>query len=165
LHAAVIEHIDERLDGDIGTARELTTTDHGHGRQEQRTYLRLPAPEGLPGKAEWEGLKSVGVVTSRRKENEEESVEVRSYLSSLPVDLDLFARAARGHWSVEIPQPEDPRSDDLCAVGRASYHRRGRPVGVGRVERPSPSGPRRHPMLSSESTCVPPRPRLLRRAH
>ena len=101
LHAAVIEHIDEQLDGDIGTAQELTTTDRGHGREEQRTYLQLPAPEDLPGKAEWKGLKSVGVVTSRRKEGEEESIEVRYYLSSLPVDLDVFARAVRGHWSVE----------------------------------------------------------------
>ena len=55
LHAAVIEHIDERLDGDIGTAQELTTTDRGHGREEERTYLQLPAPEGLPGKAGVEG--------------------------------------------------------------------------------------------------------------
>jgi predicted transposase YbfD/YdcC len=101
LHAAVIEHIDERLDGDIGTAQELTTTDRGHGREEERTYLQLPAPDGLPGKAEWKGLKSVGVVTSRRKEGQEESIEVRYYLSSLPVDLKLFARAVRGHWSVE----------------------------------------------------------------
>ena len=101
LHTAVIEHIDERLDGDIGTAQELTTTDRGHGREEARTYLQLPAPEGLPGKAEWKGLKSVGVVTSRRKEGEEESIEVRYYLSILPVDLKLFARAVRGYWSVE----------------------------------------------------------------
>src|SRR3954451_11015306 len=64
LHAAVIEHIDERLDGDIGTAQELTTTDHGHGREDQRTYLQIPAPAGLPGQAEWKALKSVGVVTS-----------------------------------------------------------------------------------------------------
>jgi predicted transposase YbfD/YdcC len=101
LHAAVIEHIDERLDGDVGTAQELTTIDRGHGREEQRTYLQLPAPEGLPGKAQWKGLKSVGVVTSLRKEGEVESIEVRYYLSSLPVDLKLFARSVRGHWSVE----------------------------------------------------------------
>src|SRR3954467_1443975 len=62
LHRAVIGHIDERLDGDIGTAQELTTTDHGHGREGQRAYLQPPAAEGLPGKAEWEGLESVGVV-------------------------------------------------------------------------------------------------------
>jgi predicted transposase YbfD/YdcC len=101
LHRAVIGHIDERLEGDLAGAEELTTTDRGHGREEERTYLQLPAPEGLPGKAEWKGLKSVGVVTSRRKEGEEERIEVRYYISSLPVDLDLFARAVRGHWSVE----------------------------------------------------------------
>jgi predicted transposase YbfD/YdcC len=101
LHAAVIEHIDEQLDGEIGMAQELTTTDRGHGREEQRTYLQLPAPESLPGRAEWKGLNSVGVVTSRRKEGEKQSIEVRYYLSSLPVDLKLFARAVRGHWSVE----------------------------------------------------------------
>src|SRR5262249_10633457 len=82
-------------------AQERTTAERGHGREEERTYLHLPAPEGLPGKAEWKGLKSVGVVTSLRKEGEKESIEVRYYLSSLPVDVDPFARAVRGHWSVE----------------------------------------------------------------
>jgi predicted transposase YbfD/YdcC len=101
LHRAVIAHIDERLEGELEGAEELTTTDRGHGRAEERIYLQLPAPEGLPGKAEWERLKSVGVVTSLRKEGETESIEVRHYLSSLPVDVKLFARAVRGHWSVE----------------------------------------------------------------
>ena len=55
LHRAVIEHIDERLEGDLEGAEELTTTDRGHGREEERTYLQLPAPEGLPGKARVEG--------------------------------------------------------------------------------------------------------------
>jgi len=101
LHTAVIEHIDEQLEGDLEEAQELTTTDRGHGREEERIYLHLPAPEGLPGQAEWKGLKSVGVVTSLRKGGEKESIEVRYYLSSLPVDVNLFARAVRGHWSVE----------------------------------------------------------------
>jgi predicted transposase YbfD/YdcC len=101
LHEAVIAHIDERLEGDLEGAQELTTTDHGHGRQEERTYLQLPAPEGLPGKSQWKGLKSVAVVTSRRLKGDRESIEIRYYLSSLPVDVKLFARAVRGHWSVE----------------------------------------------------------------
>ncbi len=66
LHRAVIEHIDERLEGDLKGAEELTTTDRGHGREEERTYLQLPVPKDLPGRGEWKGLKSVGVVTSRR---------------------------------------------------------------------------------------------------
>src|SRR6516162_4070904 len=101
LHRAVIEHIDERLEGDLEGAEELTTTDRGHGREEERIYLQLPAPEGLPGEAEWDGLKSVGVVTSRRVEGDREGIEIRYYLCSLPVDAKLFARAVRGHWSVE----------------------------------------------------------------
>ena len=82
-------------------AEELTTTDRGHGREEERTYLHLPAPEGLPGRSQWEGLESVGVVTSRRAKGDQESIEIRYYLCSLPVDAKLFARAVRGHWSVE----------------------------------------------------------------
>jgi predicted transposase YbfD/YdcC len=101
LHTAVIEHIDERLEGDLEGAQELTTADRGHGREETRVYLQLPVPEGLPGKSQWKGLRSLGVVTSLRKEGEKEGIEVRYYLSSLPVDVSLFARAVRGHWSVE----------------------------------------------------------------
>jgi predicted transposase YbfD/YdcC len=101
LHRAVIEFIAEQLDGDLEGAEELTTTDRGHGREEHRTYLQLPVPEDLPGRGEWKRLRTIGVVTSRRVKGGEESVEVRYYLSSLPVDAELFARAVRGHWSVE----------------------------------------------------------------
>lgn len=101
LRTAVIKHIDEQLEGELEEAQELTTTECGHGREEERTYLQLPIPEALPGKADWKGLKSVGVVTSLRRKGEQESIEVRYYLSSLPVDVGLFARAVRGHWSVE----------------------------------------------------------------
>jgi predicted transposase YbfD/YdcC len=101
VHRAVIEHIDERLEGDLEGAEELTTTDRGHGREEERTYLQLPAPASLPGRGEWKGLKSIGVVTSRRSKGDQEAIEIRYYLCSLPVDVELFARAVRGHWSVE----------------------------------------------------------------
>jgi predicted transposase YbfD/YdcC len=101
LHRAVIAHVDERLEGDLEGAEELTTTDRGHGREEERIHLQMPAPEGLPGKSQWKALKSVGVVTSRRMKGDQESIEIRYYLSSLPVDVKLFARAVRGHWSVE----------------------------------------------------------------
>lgn len=101
LQRAVIKHIDEQLEGDLKGAEELTTTDHGHGRQEQRTYLQLPVPADLPGRGEWKSLKSVGLVTSERVRGGRESIEIRYYLSSLSVDVEQFARAVRGHWSVE----------------------------------------------------------------
>ncbi len=101
LHRAVIEHFDEPLEGDLPATCELVTTGRGHGREEVRTYLQLSAPESLPGSGEWKGLKSVGLVTSRCLRDGKESIEVRYYLSSLAVDVDLFARAVRGHWAVE----------------------------------------------------------------
>ncbi len=65
LHQAVIDHINEKLDGDLDDACEHVTFEKGHGREEMRTYLQLPAPETLPGFTLWKGLKSIGIVTSR----------------------------------------------------------------------------------------------------
>jgi hypothetical protein len=39
----------------------------------------------------------------------------------------------RGHWEVEIPRSDDPRSDNLCVAGRAGYDRRGGPACAGLV--------------------------------
>ena len=64
LHQAVIDHVGERLEGDDVGIVELVVREQGHGREEERTYLQLPVPEDLPGKSQWKGLKSIGVVTS-----------------------------------------------------------------------------------------------------
>ncbi len=101
LQRAVLEHSDERLEGDLEGAEEPTTTDGGQVRQEERIYLQLPPPREPAWPGGQKGLKSIGVVTSRRVESEKESVEIRYYLCSLPVGVKLFARAVRGHWSVE----------------------------------------------------------------
>ena len=101
LHQAVIEAIDEQLEGDLAKAQEIVTTETGHGREERRTYLHLPAPEGLPGFPRWKGLKSIGLVTSCCVRDGQETIEVRYYISSLDVDVKQFARAVRGHWSIE----------------------------------------------------------------
>ena len=52
LHQAIIEHIDEQLEGDLAGAREHVTTEKGHGREEMRTYLQLPAPKSLTTRQE-----------------------------------------------------------------------------------------------------------------
>ncbi|MBV8432178.1 MAG: ISAs1 family transposase, partial [Solirubrobacterales bacterium] len=125
LHQAVIAYIDEQLEGDLADAQEHVTTEKAHGREETRTYLPLPAPEQLPGFLQWKGLKSIGLATSHCFREGKETVEVRYYLSSLEVDAQQFARAIRGHWRIEIPQPDCPRSDNLCVAGQAGYHHRG----------------------------------------
>jgi predicted transposase YbfD/YdcC len=101
LHQAVIDYIDEQLEGDLADAQEHVTKEKGHGRQEERTYLQLPAPAELPGFMAWKGLKSIGVSTSSCVRKGKEIVEVRYYISSLSVDAKRFARAVRGHWSIE----------------------------------------------------------------
>ena len=101
LHQAVIDYIDEQLEGDLSKAREHVTIEKGHGREETRTYLQLPAPKSLPGFTLWKGLKTIGVVTSRCLRDGKETIEVRYYISSLAMGVKRFARAVRGHWGIE----------------------------------------------------------------
>jgi len=101
LHQAVIEHIDEQLEGDRAQAHEQVTIEKGHGREERRTYLQLPAPESLPGFEQWKGLRSIGVATSCCLREGKETVEVRYYISSLAVSVKRFAHAVRSHWGIE----------------------------------------------------------------
>ena len=101
LHQAVIDHIHEQLEGELEGAQEQVTTEKGHGRQETRTYLQIPAPEGLPGFGLWKALKTIAVVTSLCVRDGKQSVEVRYYISSLTMDVKRLARAVRGHWGIE----------------------------------------------------------------
>jgi predicted transposase YbfD/YdcC len=101
LHQAVIDYIDKQLDGDLKQAREHVTVEKGHGREETRTYLQLPAPKSLPGFTLWKGLKTVAIVTLRCVRDGKETVEVRYYISSLPMNVRRLARAVRSHWGIE----------------------------------------------------------------
>jgi predicted transposase YbfD/YdcC len=101
LQQAVIASIDEQLEGDLTDAQEHVTTETKHGREETRTYLQLPAPEDLPGFLRWKGLKSIGLATSHCLRDGKETIDVRYYISSLEVEVKEFARAVRGHWSIE----------------------------------------------------------------
>jgi predicted transposase YbfD/YdcC len=101
LHQAVIDYIDEQLEGDLEAAREHVTIEKGHGREETRTYLQLPAPKSLKGFTLWKGLTTIGVVTSLCLRDGKETAEVRYYISSLAMGVKRFARAVRGHWGIE----------------------------------------------------------------
>jgi predicted transposase YbfD/YdcC len=101
LHQAVIAYLNDQLEGDLADAQEHVTTETGHGRAETRTYLQVPAPKELPGFKLWKGLKSIGLTTSGCLRDGKEVLEVRYFISSLEVDVKQFARAVRGHWSIE----------------------------------------------------------------
>ena len=78
------------------------TVEKDHGRLEIRRSWQSGRLGWFADREKWEGLRSVGVVESVRQVGlEEPTVERRYYLSSLAVDVEMFARAVRGHWGVE----------------------------------------------------------------
>lgn len=101
LHQAVVGLIEEHLEGDVAVEEEQVRSESGHGRLETRTYLQIPVPEGLAESGPWKGLKSIGLATTSQLRGGQEKVEARYFISSLGVDVGRFARAVRGHWSVE----------------------------------------------------------------
>ena len=60
-------------------------------------------PRACRGSRCGEGLRTIGLVTSRCLRDGKETIEVRYYISSLPMEAKQFARAVRGHWGIEIP--------------------------------------------------------------
>jgi predicted transposase YbfD/YdcC len=103
LHQAAIAYIDEQSKNDFADAeaRRHLTKDKGHGREEIRSYIQMPAPESLAGLKLWKGLKSLGVVTSQCVRDGKDTIETRYYISSLPVKVKCFAHAVRSHWGIE----------------------------------------------------------------
>lgn len=103
LHQGVIDYIDEQIENDFAhvTVRRHTTDEKGHGRQETRTYVQMPAPKSLPGYDRWKRLTSIGLVLLTCLRDGKEVTEARYYISSLAVGVKLFARAVRGHWGIE----------------------------------------------------------------
>jgi predicted transposase YbfD/YdcC len=103
LHEAVIDYVNQHLDDDFagGPARRHQGVEKGHGREEYRSYIQMPVPEGLRGAELWKGLRSIGLATSICTRDGQEVGETRYYISSLPVGVKRFARAVRSHWSIE----------------------------------------------------------------
>ncbi len=79
----------------------LETEEKGHGRHETRRYRISDDTEWLSKHSEWKDLNSIGMVESVRKIDGKSTTERRFYICSIPVNAREFARAVRGHWSIE----------------------------------------------------------------
>lgn len=103
LHEAVIDYIDTQMENDFAGigARWHSTAETAHGREERRHYIQMPVPKTLEMLEDWKGLKSLGVVVTTTVRDGKEVHETRYYISSLTVGVKRFARAVRGHWSIE----------------------------------------------------------------
>jgi predicted transposase YbfD/YdcC len=100
-HAEIKEYLDDAITRADPALAAFETVEKGHGRIETRHFWQSAHLRWFTDRAEWENLRSVGVVESTREINGHASVERRYYLSSLPNDVTLFARAVRGHWAIE----------------------------------------------------------------
>lgn len=79
----------------------MTQRSAGHGRVETRWYDAVPVPTTLRHRDEWQDLRSLCRVTRVWTERGEAKSEVRYFISSLPADAKVLAKAILGHWGVE----------------------------------------------------------------
>ena len=90
-----------KLSKAAATLAFLETVEKDHGRLETRRYYQSVELDWFADRAKWEGLQSVGMVEAIREIGGKQTMERRYYLSSLPLGVETFGRAVRGHWGVE----------------------------------------------------------------
>jgi predicted transposase YbfD/YdcC len=123
LYEQVDQAIDEALERDAQDLDEYQTVESGHGRQETRTYTVVAAPETVDPEGQWPDLSAVGMAIAERVDSRgRASVEIRYYILSRLLSAQEFARAVRGHWSIENNlhwQLDVSFREDECRVHRA----------------------------------------------
>ncbi len=94
-------------DPDAALQSSFDATDGDHGRIEVRRHRVshdvgwLNAARRYPGAPSFPGVRAIAMVEAEVERGGGTSLERRYFLSSLPLDARLFARAVRCHWHVE----------------------------------------------------------------
>jgi len=78
-----------------------STVEKDHGRIETRRVWAVDDIEWLAEKFRWRGLQSIISVEAERWIDGRTTQETRYFISSLPADAPLLARAIRSHWGIE----------------------------------------------------------------
>jgi predicted transposase YbfD/YdcC len=101
---SVLFAVDQHQNFKYARLEHAQTTNKGHGRIEVRECWSTSNPEylnlirDLPA---WAGLKSIAMVVSTRKIGEQETRQVRFYISTLPSNAERILEIACKHWSIE----------------------------------------------------------------
>ena len=83
------------------------TLEKGHGRIEARRYVAsntvdwIASDRRYPGEPRFPGIATLIQVHTTTEQAGKITHETRTYISSLPLDIDKIAGAIRGHWGVE----------------------------------------------------------------
>lgn len=83
------------------TTHFYKTIDANHGRIETRECYLISALNHQDLISEWVGIKSFGMVVSKRKIGEKSTTETRYFITSLYSNAEEFGRSVRQHWGVE----------------------------------------------------------------
>lgn len=77
------------------------TREHGHGREEYRSYIVLHSTVGLRHAADWRDLTTIGLCYSTRTMNGKTSEETRYFIGSQKASAKIYGQALRHHWGIE----------------------------------------------------------------
>lgn len=103
LHAAVMSWIEDQMETDFADCQveAFESREKKHGREDHYTYYQFDAPNDLPGRDQWKKLTTVGMAIRSSTRGGKTTDDVRYYISSLPLNVKLFAKTVRGHWAIE----------------------------------------------------------------
>ena len=103
LHAGIEAYFLDHLDDDFARVKvsRHESFEHGHGRDESRTYFVCDVPDDLPGGERWKKLKRIGVAISATVRDGKPTDAVRYYILSKRMSARSFGAAVRDHWGIE----------------------------------------------------------------
>jgi len=107
LHAAIDQHFEKAVDAARKnsadrTYRVHTTREESRDRYEERHYFISDLPPELAHfQKDWKGLRSIGEVVTITHRDDNQTIEVRHYISSCAAKVRQFADSVRGHWGIE----------------------------------------------------------------
>ncbi len=103
LHDGIVGFFLDQMGDDFARVKvsRHETKEHGHGRDEHRTYYVCDVPDDLPDRARRKGLKRIGVAISDTVRGGKACDDVRDYILSRKLNARSFGAAVRGHWGIE----------------------------------------------------------------
>src|SRR5712692_5003314 len=95
--------VERALNGELPARVVLqhSTTEQGHGREENRSYVVVHHVKGIRDRPDWPKLKTVGMCCSERTIKGKTTTELRYFIGSRTMGVRQYAKVLRGHWRIE----------------------------------------------------------------
>jgi predicted transposase YbfD/YdcC len=104
LHEAIQKYFEHHVQNEMEDLkyRQHETSETGHGRVDERSYVVTAVPKDFAAKKEWPMVKAIGYAVRISEHSDgRETAEVRYYILSRYLSGKRFSEAVRGHWAIE----------------------------------------------------------------